>query len=71
VPALIEALKDDNPNFRLFVIRALGKLGDDRALPNLKKLVNDTTENTVGKTTTVGEAAKEAIKAIETKKETP
>jgi HEAT repeat protein len=41
VPALLAALKHEQEKVRLLVIKVLGKLGDEQALPALRQIVAD------------------------------
>ncbi len=67
VPGLIEALKDEKADVRMAAARALGEMGDAAALAGLKAMEGDAAQNEAGKTTTVGEVAREATRKIEAK----
>ena len=62
---LIEALSDKDSSFRVYVIRALEKLGAREALPRLRELQTDQEKSRLGNPITVGEAATRAIARLE------
>lgn len=59
VPALLEAINQDEPNVRWDAIKALGDIGDPQAVPHLIRLLND--ENVL-----VGKIAVWALETIST-----
>lgn len=65
IDPLIESLRDKSSNVRVIAINALEKLRAYAALPHLHALLND---QGYGDKTTVAEAAKAAIAALETKR---
>ena len=69
VPVLLRAIGDESPDVVVVAIRSLGKLGDESALPRLEKLLGDERRSTSWQVTTVGKAAGEAIRLIQSEKE--
>ncbi len=69
VPVLLRAIGDESPDVVVVAIRALGKLGDKSALPRLEKLLGDERRSTSWRVTTVGKAAREAIRLIQSEKQ--
>ena len=65
---LIEALRDKSSDMRASAISALEKLGAVAALPHLQALLNDQEKTHFGAQTSVADAAKAAIAALETKR---
>jgi len=82
VPFLIESLHDTAVEVRVNAIMALGRIGDQAIVPALKEALKDTNQETVRarisyglgaplfKPMTVQEAAREALKQIETRAQT-
>jgi HEAT repeat protein len=65
VPRLIELLRDEDSMVRLFVVEALGRIGDRRALPALQAVAaNDPVQDSQGRFH-VRERARWAIKQIQ------
>ena len=62
---LIDALSDEDPSFRVYVIGALEKLRAREALPRLRELQGDQEKSRLGNPITVGEAATRAIARLE------
>jgi HEAT repeat protein len=68
IDPLIEALGDKNSDVRVIAIQSLEKLRAVAALPHLHALLNDHEKSRLGAQISVGEAAKAAIAALETKR---
>ncbi len=62
---LIEALSDDDPSIRVYVILALEKLGAREALPRLRALLDDQATSRLGTPVTVADTARAAIAKLE------
>jgi hypothetical protein len=63
VPLLIKGLKSKDENWRWDVVWALGEIGDDKALPALRKVLEKDPSSSVR------EAAQEAIQKIRMRNE--
>ena len=69
---LVKSLTDGNPNVRVAVAEALGKIGDESAIPALEQLSADMAKTTSGHPRTVRDVAATAIRKIKsTKKPAP
>jgi len=62
---LIDALNDNDPSFRVYVIHALEKLGAREALPKLRELLPDQEMSRLGDRVSVSATAKAAIAKLE------
>jgi HEAT repeat protein len=65
IPPLLEALQSKNPDVRVISIHSLEQLHATEALPELRALVDDNERSHFDTLTSVAEAARRAIAALE------